>query len=204
MNDELKKMERMLEKATAPGDAPAGDLDPETASLRETWLAFGQMLDSADSMLETTAPLSISPLPPVDGQRTNSVLLKEEKQGVGAKPAWRRWAYPLAAGLLAASLLVAAVMMWMHLATCLQDNPSGNEPPQVAAVPRPTTPSVRVPAKGDGKDEPKWDDALDEQIAQISWQMLCAQHNEPYRTDGFGLMQYRMEQMRQAMEEDPL
>jgi hypothetical protein len=35
----------MLERATAPGDDMPADLDPETASLREGWLALGELLE---------------------------------------------------------------------------------------------------------------------------------------------------------------
>ena len=47
MNDETRKLEEMLERATAPGDQMPGDLDAETSSLREGWLALSKLLEDA-------------------------------------------------------------------------------------------------------------------------------------------------------------
>ena len=35
--------------------------------------------------------------------------------------------------------------------------------------------TLRRPATA---DEPQWDDSLDEQFAQVGWQMLCVQQNQ--------------------------
>jgi hypothetical protein len=42
----------MLERATAPGDDMPADLDAETSSLREGWLALGKLLEDAHSASE--------------------------------------------------------------------------------------------------------------------------------------------------------
>jgi hypothetical protein len=87
MNDELNKMQRLLEEVTAAGNAPSETPDPEIASLREAWLAFGQLLEAAQGQEERDWPMP--------------------------RPAqtWR-WLLPTT-GLLAASLLVAVAMAWM-------------------------------------------------------------------------------------------
>jgi hypothetical protein len=89
VNDELSGLEQMLEQATAPKDAPPRDLGPEAQPLRETWLAFGRLLDSAER---------------------SAAAAKAE---VRLPPASRRW--PLAAAaVLAASLLIGLSVFWMQ------------------------------------------------------------------------------------------
>ena len=61
MKDDVEQIQRLLEKATDAGSAPPDALDPETASLREAWLAFGQMLETA------SPPAFNSPLPLGEG-----------------------------------------------------------------------------------------------------------------------------------------
>lgn len=47
MNDELKELERRLERATSRRPAPGEELDREAFELRESWLALGQLLEGA-------------------------------------------------------------------------------------------------------------------------------------------------------------
>lgn len=48
MSDELR-LQKMLEEATAPGSDFSADLDAETSSLREAWLALGRTLAAAEA-----------------------------------------------------------------------------------------------------------------------------------------------------------
>ena len=47
MKDDLRALEKMLDEATAPANSPPRDLTAEAESLRETWLAFGRLLEAA-------------------------------------------------------------------------------------------------------------------------------------------------------------
>ena len=181
MKNDIEQMQRLLEKATDAGSAPPDELDPETASLREAWLAFGQMLEAAPA-----ACLAAAFAGEAEG--------KEQIVGV------------LAAGLLAASLLIGVVAVWMLHGASRQADPtpttnemaSTNPIKNVAPATQANSPTV---AKA---DEPQWDDSLDERLSQIGWQVTCAQQNQLFRTDTFGVVQYRVEQLRQAIQADSL
>ena len=88
MSNEMKNLQRQLEEATAAADAVDASLDAETASLRESWLAFGELLDTAGG--PTPQPLEMPQLP---------------RRVVGP----RRWLALSAA--LAASLLIAITLV---------------------------------------------------------------------------------------------
>ncbi len=191
MKSDLETSLRSLEEATAAGDKPSDLLDPETASLREAWLAFGEMLEAAQP------PRSASPLPLGEGPRAR------------AAPSRRRRYRPrlLVAGLLAASLLIAVAAIWMRSAVDRQDNPVA-PPKQIASTKHhkhQVAPSQTSRAKSvSTADEPQWDDSLDEQLEQVGWQMLCVQENQAFRTDVFGQAQYRLEQFRETIQADSL
>jgi hypothetical protein len=188
MKDKIEEMQRVLEKATDAGSAPADALDPEIASLRDAWLAFGQMLEAAP------APVFTSPLPLGEGPGVRAALSY-------ARPRWPRL---LAAGLLAASLLIGVVTVWMLHAANRQENPTA-APEQMASANQKTAPSTQAHTqKVSSTDEPQWDDSLDEQFARVGWQMLCVQQNQYFRTDAFGIVQYQLEQLSKAIQADSL
>jgi hypothetical protein len=194
MKDDLETSLRVLEDATAAGDRPEVQLDAETAPLREAWLAFGEMLEAAQP------PNFSSPLP------TNLRSVPGEGPGVGAAPSRRRrcWQRLLAAGLLAASLLVAATTIWLLSGGNCRDNPTA-APGQMASTKQQAAPSQKARAKSVSvTDAPQWDDSLDEQFEQVNWQMLCVRGNEAFRTDAFGQAQYRLERLRETIQADSL
>jgi hypothetical protein len=201
MKDDSEEMQRMLEKATNGGSAPPDELDAETASLREAWLAFGQMLETA-SPPAMELPLGL------EGGTTYSpyspLSLREGPEVRGTPShAWRHWRLP-AAALLAASLLVAVATAWM-LYNVNQQADSKAPPEKIASTNGDVVPlkqsRTHAPAKA---DEPQWDDALDERFAQVGWQMLCVQHNQYFRTDAFGIVEYQLQQFSQAIKADKL
>jgi hypothetical protein len=198
MKNDLEEMQRLLEKATDAGSAPPDELDPESACLREAWLAFGQMLETAPP------PILASPLPSKE-EPTTSPLALREGPGVRAAPSHvqRHWRLP-AAALLAASLLIAVAAAWMlHNANWQADSTAARE--QMASTHRKTAPSTQAHTqKVSSSDEPQWDDSLDEQFAQVGWQMLCVQQNQFFRTDAFGVFQYQLQQLSQAIQADAL
>ena len=161
MTNDLERMQRLLEEATAAGDAPADRLDPEAASLREAWLAFGEMLEAAQP------PVLVSPLLPGEGQ------------GVRASHVRPRWHRLLATGALAASLVVGAAMIWMlHGAAGRQDLAPTTE--QHASTHQKASPIQNARAKTvAATTAPQWDDSLDEQFRTGSLaNALCSRERD--------------------------
>jgi hypothetical protein len=183
MNNDINNLQHLLEQATAAGEESADNLDPETAQLREAWLAFGQMLDAA------TPPAALS----TDHWKT-------------PPPAQLRyWRLP-AVGLLAASLLiaVAAISMLRDTKPAVSTGPATVT--TAANNPRAVSPKTHTQAKQtkSASDEPQWDDSFDDQVAQVSWDMTCARQNQLFRTDSFGIIEYQLEQASQAIQADSL
>jgi hypothetical protein len=206
MTNDLENTLRSLEQATA-ADAPADRLDAETASLREAWLAFGQVLEAAQPPAQTAIDfppdkLTISPRP------TN--LRSAPGEAVRVKGATPHTRFPsrrlLASGLLAASLLVAVAAAWTlyrHSFNGLPSVPSTTE--QQASNTHQLAPRAKAPSKGPSTVEvPQWDDSLDEQFQQVNWQMLCVQNNRALKNDAVELFQYQMEQFRESVQTDSL
>ena len=114
----------------------------------------------------------------------------------------------LAAGIIAATLLIGIVTVWMLNGdgrTTIQEDPVKAREPAVVKH-RKTTPSTFTQAiakSGSTANEPLWDDSLDEQFSQIDLQMQWTR-NQLSKTDAFGQVQYRMEQFRQAIQAETL
>jgi hypothetical protein len=194
MSEDLDKLQRLLEQATAAEGTSKDDLDPEAASLREAWIRFGQLL-------ETAQPATYySPL------LTNLRSVPGEGQGVRAVRSRVRSHRRLlsAAALLAASLLIGVLTIWTPRETDQSKNPSPAQQ-QTAAIKagdatlvqqnHPTAPTA---------NEPQWDDSLDEQVARLGQRVASAKQNQFAGTDDFASMQYRIEQFRQEVQADPL
>ena len=98
MKEDTKKIEEQLEKATAPGDTLDAALDAETKSLREGWLALGQLI-------EAVQPPSAGP-PELQYPTQAAPIQRRKLLG-------RKTLAALAA--LAASLVVAAIVTRHYL-----------------------------------------------------------------------------------------
>ncbi len=180
MNHDLDKLQRMLEQATAGKEAAGDRLDPETASLREAWLNFGELL-------QVQSPEQASPLPLGEGP------------GVRVARRVRRHNKRLAtAALLAASLLIAAATMWLNRST--------NEPAQAAPHGTASTGKTEAPHKTTQvAAEPQWDDAaLDEQIAQVGQNIIDAQRDQYTAADPFSSLRYGIEQVQKDLDANKL
>jgi hypothetical protein len=193
VSDEVEKLERMLQRATAAENVPPDDLDGETSRLREGWLAFGRLLEAAEPLAEVS--FRCLPLPRKRSQR-------------------RLWS---AAGLLAVSLLFCAVAMWI-----LQP-PSGAKnaspaPVQIASTsakrPAPPSPPAPLPRAGEGSSGtakpaasasgPQWDDSFDEQVAQLGRQVIDAQQSSSAWADTGAAVQSKIEQIQQEFKDNNL
>lgn len=101
MSDELSKLQRQLEQATAADCPPEVPLDAETASMREGWLALGQLLEAAQPAPDE--PPKLRPIP----RRT----------------ARTRWRLAGIAGL-AASLVIGVTLGWSLIVLRHSGSPS--------------------------------------------------------------------------------
>ena len=182
MSEDLENMQRSLERATAAKDAPQAGLDPQTASLREAWLTFGQLLEAAQPATEL----------PLDRWQTTPPRARK-----------RRWLLPVAA-VLAASLLVGVVATWMLRAANQPQSPGPAPEEMVATSNHVASPTREQPTAAPAVNGLQWDDSLDEQLAQAGRQVAYAQQDQFPGADAFGLMQYRIEQVRAEVQADKL
>ena len=188
MRDEPSQLRDRLEQATAAECPPDATLDAETASLREGWVALGQLLEAAqpglDEPFEFRQPLR---------QTTRTR---------------RRLA---AVATLAASLMVAVVLAW----ALMQRGGLGDRAslPQQIALPgagQTSKPSVALVEEiqgephADGTDGFDWSDSLDDQIAMAGQQVVRIQQDWHRLDDAFGPMHRGLEQMEQDIEESEL
>jgi hypothetical protein len=174
VNDETQRLREILERATAPGGEVPEDLDAETASLREGWLAFGRLLTEAQ---------------PTAGEPW-------ENWKVMPRPVQSRRFLGLAIAV-AASLLIAA---GLTMAYRLRDGSSGVQPnpPTIAQDERAPagiiekTPEASPQPEAEVRqnlqiaavpDELEWDDSLDEQITTLA-QAAALVHDDWYAQAG--------------------
>jgi hypothetical protein len=196
MSENVNKLQRLLEQATAAEGASGTDLDPEAASLREAWLDFGRLLEAAQPAA-CELPLLLG-----DGQQTHSSPLPlGERQGVRAMPrraSARRWLFS-AAALVAASLLIGILTTWMPQT---MDRPESPAPAtqQTTAINPPDAVLVQQKHQATKSgSESKWDDSLDEQLAQVGQQVAYAQQHAYGGSDTYELLRYGIEQMQQEL-----
>ena len=174
MSDDTRRLLEILERATAPGDEVPEDLDAETASLREGWLAFGKLLAEAQSTAgEPWENWTVTPRPVQRGRSLGLAIA------------------------VAASLLIAA---GLTIAYRLLDDSSGIQPnpPAIAQDDRvpaeivEETPAVSpqpdIEVRQDLQiaavpDELEWDDSLDEQITTLA-QAAAFAHDDWYAQAG--------------------
>jgi len=182
MNDELRKLERQLEQATAGRDSPKAALDSQAASLREAWLAFGQLLEAATST-PSASPGAMPWAPP----RVH-----------------RRWLLP-AALALAASLLVALTVAWGVRGHGPPAGPGGaakelasSGGKEATPAPEPTGPALLPDV------ELAWDDTLDSEIASAGRAVVSVRHDWLGRADGSSAVRYGLRQLDEDLRDSPL
>ena len=185
MSDELDRLQRQLERATASECSTDGPLDAETASLREGWLALGELLDAAEPSREQ--PLKLRE-PLEAGHRT------------------RRKAAAIVA--LAASLLVGVTLagQWLRanrpggLATLSDESLSEI----VRADGEPFNPDIGELETAPLADWVDWDDPLDQQIASVAQELVRIQQDWDQVDGAFGPLYFGLEEMAEELDESPL
>jgi hypothetical protein len=171
MSDTNDLRRQKLEQATAV--EPAAALDAETRGLRETWLSLGQLLEAAGA---DDGPHLVFP----------ATVLRRKRS---------RW--PLAlAGLMAASLLVAAAVAWMKW-TVRQPHTDLASAKQPAATSGAVATSKSAGRNGEKRvavaSDSTWDDALDSQITEIGQQLIQTEQQWSSQPDAFEVAQYTVE-----------
>jgi hypothetical protein len=180
MNEELSKLEQRLELATGRDLPPESPLDPETASLREAWLALSQLLEAAEEA--SPKPVKLRPMPP---------------------PRHHGWRLAATAAM-AVSLLVAVTLAWQLLPSRPTGRPTAerNEPSArlgkggvAKAQGLHTEPVASLPA---------WEDSLDESIAQAQQAVVRLEQDWRAGGDGTDPVYDRLEQLRKEIGENPI
>ena len=174
MSEDKNKLQQMLEQATSAENLPDVDVDPEARSLREAWVDLGRRLEASQPASEISLDRWKTPRP---SHR-------------------RRWLLSTAA-LVAASLLIGVVTTWMSSEADRAEQTAAINPGDAALVQQGDQTAAAT-------DEPQWDDSLDEQIAQVGWEMIYARQDVYGANDGGGLIQDGIEQMQKELEENNL
>lgn len=208
MNEETRKLQEMLERATAPGDQVPADLDAETSSLRDSWLTLGRLLDDAAA-----------------GDRRGC-----ERWRIVARPAPHRG--PLAwAAALAASLLLAAGLTHLYwgderpvgapaaptlsaqgeqaatsaIATTIEaggDEAAGNEArPALAAAAGEAAQHVASDAVA---DELAWDSSLDDQITAVAQATAWVRNDAYAQAVRFQVIEHGLDEIKRDIEDGTL
>ncbi len=240
-NQETLRLKRLLEEVTA-ADTPAGDAaaqcpdaarvrDVEGESLRQTWLAFSQLIRAADASLPAMAPVVLPMAAPLRPQKS--------------RPS--RWVALIAAA--AAILLVAVTFGWLtggagvspvnrgaavspakdssetpsptnNTNLAKQDRRESTTPTEIATTGQPTTgqpttgqPTTGQPTTGQPTaEQPRavaakastWDDPLDTQIVTVSQEIRDVQQNWERGVDDVDLVRYRMDEVSDSLQNDSL
>ena len=180
MKSDWSEFELQLERATAAGQSSDVPLDPETASLREGWLALGQLLEAAQGADDP--PLELRP------------LRRQERT------AWR----VAAAAALAASLVGAVTLAWNWVNT----RHVGDQTP--ASTHWASRDSIEAKSAAQPSEplspgaELAWNDPLDDEIALAGQEMILVEQDW-YRFDqALDAVHYGLEQMHQDLENSTL
>ncbi len=195
MNDRTHDLERRLQQATAAECPPPASMDTEltdaeTASLREGWLALGQLLETAQPMSDASALEELLPSPQAAPSKASS-----------------HWKASLAAAL-AASLVIGATLAWnfMSRRTEIPSQPTHDvaveDTDREAPQPIPTVEKEAIAENP--TDELQWDDSLDDQLALVSQEIMRIEGDWDYLDDAFSPVWEEIDRIEQDIEEDTL
>jgi len=217
-NQDNQRLRQMLEEVTAADASTAAHAKPEEggveiASLRETWLAFGQLIRAADASLPAMPKIAASIVP--------------------QKSRRSRWSHSRWVGLTAAT--AAALLVAVTFACWIRrdsDRGAGCQPAgNMASADWQLTPrassaalvrqeqSKTAEAEKAANQQPKagtiatsntntatstWDDPLETQIASVSQQISNVEQNWQHRVDDVDLVQYRIDAVTDSLQNDKL
>ncbi len=183
-NLELDDLRRRLEQATASEGRAEGPLDAETASLREGWLALGELLGAVEPPPEKPLRLREPPRPRRVARTAAVLAALGASLVIGAT---------LAARWVADDRVVRRVLLPQDAASRSMER----EEPQVEPVAEPVeTASL--------EDHEAWDDPLDQQIALAAQRIVGVQQDWD-RVDGaFGPLYTALEEMAEELDESAL
>jgi hypothetical protein len=198
-NQDTLRLKQMLEEVTGDAETVTGNAtegvprsgDVETASLRETWLALGQLIRAADA--------SLPPLPDM------AAPIVPQKRGRS------RWLGLIAA--TAAALLLAVTYGWLARGPGVPPANDGigtspsNGGSEEATESGPPTPTALVK-----QEQPKpaaaristWDDPLETQIAVVSQQIRAVEQDWRRGLDDVDLVRYRIDEVSDTLQSDKL
>ena len=174
MNDETRELQHRLERATAAECLPQESLEPETASLREGWLALGQLIETAQPALDRPLPL--------------------RRAGPKKTLRWRK------AVAMAASLAIGVALAWGLTAKYAADP---TQPAREMAAASGVS-EKNVIAQVDPIAELEWDDSLDDQIAMVGWEIIQVQGDRYCLDDAFRPLWESIDRMEQEIENSTL
>jgi hypothetical protein len=151
MNEDTKKLREIVERATASGDRISGDLDAETAALRQGWLEFGKLLQremqAGGSLADDTASeLERAGAELAEFGRILATAPNTPAPSATSTKSSRRSVWPKVVAVVAASLLVAAGAFFWFRALPASHPQSTND---VVTVPTDKQPNSPVPVQPD-------------------------------------------------------
>ena len=214
-NQDTQRLKQMLEEVTAADDPIASHAttargDAETASLREAWLAFGQLIRAADAALPEMRNLATSIAPRKPGRRRWFGLVLRRtgflaRQRRPRKPALLRLFQAGVIAAVAAALLLAVCLGWRIASEKKAATPApvANQDLPRPAVVRAEKPTHQTPKAGTPNPS-AWADPLETQIATVSRQINSVRQNWQHRVDDVDLVQYRIDEVRDSLQNDAL
>jgi hypothetical protein len=183
-NDEhlAEELERITAREAAGETPPHARLEDE-ASLRESWLAFGRLLEAAnDDFDEAVLAAKLRPAAPANNHHSRRL-----------KPL-ARW---IGIAAIAASLLGAAIVWRVAI---------GNRERLVgeSASPAQRTPGDSLLPETTLDDQYAWDDSLDERIAEANEQLIYTAaewrgYDAPYTA-----VDQRLQDLTESLGDEPL
>ena len=205
MNDDLGELQRRLEWATAPANMPDKSADKslgespdaaQIASLREGWLALGQLL-------ETAQPAPDEPLQ----------LRCLQANRPAPRATWRWWKV---AGItaVAAALTIGVTLAWSLMRNrsvdptqpgremVLESDGSKTQQPDTGLATT-VAKQTELPDMSDA-DALDWDDSLDDQIALVGRRIIEVQGNWYGLDDALSPVRDGIDQIEEEFESDTL
>ena len=181
---DVEELRRALEQATAAESTAEKEADPQTAGLREAWLALGQLLSAAE--------------PPADWSSAPLV----------ARPARRLRAWAAALCAVAASLLIGVAIYGLLGPKAGPVGPVPSPDTMAAAQQTPTEKIAVAPPKqksaAPADDPTAWDDGMDKQFAAAGQNLISVEQSWSQTSDAADMVRYELQQMEQDVKENEL